>query len=447
MSARSHDGLKKRCQHKRSTWPDCRCPWWFNCFHDGRHYRFSLTKLAQALNEPPPRSKAEAIAWRDRLRGEIRGGTFVDPFTAVEAPPAPPAITLTVGDVLDKFLDAHVRIPERSHESRVIMEAYIRRLRTMALPAAHGTTITLADKPIDRGVTAADLDVLRREWTLTGTAGRDGCTGPHRALKQLRVFFNWAIRSGYTEHTPFKRGPVATMQFPKEQGRTRRLEGDEEKRLLAAATTPLIGALIRAGLETGCRVGELIQLTWADVKLDAGVLLLPASITKTREARDVPITRRLRALLAMRRHGPDGVALPPTAYVFGNEVGEPVKYWRVNTAWLATCAAAGIRGLHFHDLRRELASTLRESGAPDHIVADILGHANISTTSRYLKATRAGLSRYMGQLEVHRKQVAAKKQAQQRRRAKATADLHTICTSRDSGDRPSKRKPSANTLN
>ena len=48
-----------------------------------------------------------------------------------------------------------------------------------------------------------------------------------------------------------------------------------------------------------------------------------------------------------------------------------------------------ISELHFHDLRRELASTLRESGAPDHIVADVLGHANISTTSRYLKASRA----------------------------------------------------------
>jgi predicted transcriptional regulator len=64
-------------------------------------------------------------------------------------------------------------------------------------------------------------------------------------------------------------------------------------------------------------------------------------------------------------------------------------------------------------LRRELASTLRESGAPDHIVADALGHANISTTSRYLKASRAGLTIYLQRFEQHRKQqqVAAKKAA------------------------------------
>lgn len=125
------------------------------------------------------------------------------------------------------------------------------------------------------------------------------------------------------------------------------------------------------------------------------MLLLPAAITKTHEARDVPMTHRLEALLAMRRHGPDGVAHGGDRFVFGNEVGERVKYWRVNTAWHATCAAAGIDGLHFHDLRRELASSLSESGAPLFAVSAMLGHADISTTSRYLKTTRVGLQHYM----------------------------------------------------
>jgi predicted transcriptional regulator len=74
--------------------------------------------------------------------------------------------------------------------------------------------------------------------------------------------------------------------------------------------------------------------------------------------------------------------------------------------------------LHFHDLRRELASTLRESGAPDHIVADVLGHANISTTSRYLKASRAGLKQYMQRLEEHREHVAAQKKADEKKAAR-----------------------------
>jgi integrase len=293
-----------------------------------------------------------------------------------------------------------------------VMTAYIKRLRAMPLPAAQGTTIPLAQKTLDT-VTAADLDQLRRDWTLEKEAAQGGRTGPNRALKRLRHFFNWAIEQGYTERTPFKRAHVNTVHFSQEPGRTRRLEGDEEVRLLKHATTPLLKVLIAAGLETGCRIGELLALRWRDVKWDQHALLLPAAITKTNEARDVPLTQNLRALLDMRRHAPDGREHAADRFVFGNEVGEPIKYWRVNQAWQNTCAAANITGLHFHDLRRELASTLRESGAPDHIVADVLGHANISTTSRYLKASRAGLTTYVQQFEAHRaqqKKAAAKQQ-------------------------------------
>jgi hypothetical protein len=71
----------------------------------------------------------------------------------------------------------------------------------------------------------------------------------------------------------------------------------------------------------------------------------------------------------------------------------------IKTAWRATCRRAGIRNLHFHDLRREFASRLRESGASDHDVRDFLGHANISTTSRYLKSTPQRLERALANME------------------------------------------------
>jgi len=57
----------------------------------------------------------------------------------------------------------------------------------------------------------------------------------------------------------------------------------------------------------------------------------------------------------MRRTGPDSKEHKATAYVFGNAVGEHVG--SIKTAWKAACRRAGISGLHFHDLRREAAST------------------------------------------------------------------------------------------
>jgi integrase len=93
----------------------------------------------------------------------------------------------------------------------------------------------------------------------------------------------------------------------------------------------------------------------------------------------------------MREHAPDGQRLPADAYVFGNEVGERVA--DIKTAWRATCGRAGIYDLHFHDLRREFGSRLLESGASEHDVRDFLGHANLTSTSRYLKSTPLRLER------------------------------------------------------
>jgi hypothetical protein len=47
--------------------------------------------------------------------------------------------------------------------------------------------------------------------------------------------------------------------------------------------------------------------------------------------------------------------------------------------------------LNFHDLRREAGSRLLEGGVPPNIVQAFLDHANLSTTSRYLKVTRQAM--------------------------------------------------------
>jgi integrase len=71
----------------------------------------------------------------------------------------------------------------------------------------------------------------------------------------------------------------------------------------------------------------------------------------------------------------------------------------IRTAWELTCNRASISGLHFHDLRREFACRLLESSADLHDVRDFLGHANITTTSRYLQSTPTRLERVLARME------------------------------------------------
>ncbi len=129
---------------------------------------------------------------------------------------------------------------------------------------------------------------------------------------------------------------------------------------------------------------------------------IDASKSKTNEARGIPMTSRLRAILEMRQHGPDGQPFPIEAHIFGNDVGEPVR--SIYKGWDLARRRAGIHELHFHDLRREFASRLMESGAAEHDVRDWLGHANITTTSRYLSSSAFRRQDVMKRFEAARQQ-------------------------------------------
>jgi integrase len=136
------------------------------------------------------------------------------------------------------------------------------------------------------------------------------------------------------------------------------------------------------------------------VRFDLNEIRLRAQNTKARRLSILPMSHRLRALLDMRRHDASGQIVGPDAFVFGNAVGECIQ--TVDTAWTAACRRANIVGLNFHDLRREAGSRLLESGMPEHYVQRFLDHANLSTTSRYLKTKRRGMHEALERVEERR---------------------------------------------
>jgi integrase len=424
MPKRTHDGIKKRCDCPRRLWPKCAHPWHFSFHHAGVEHRYSLEKIARARGERPPTSKSEAGTWRDRLRGEIRDGSFVDP----DAPRPVSVAALTVGEVIDRYLSAYVGKAETDEgqtwsgqylrpKSAQQADYQLRLARACDVPASGGV-VRFEQKPI-ASVSKADLEAIRAARRLHGVIG---C---NRLLARLRHFFNWAIGEGFAEQTPFKRQGVSVvkLEMNAEAPRTRRLEPGDEERLLAHAG-PHLRALIVAALSTGCRVGELLSLQWHQIRYDeqgqARWIVLPAAKTKTNAVRVLPIGPRLACELTMRRHAPDGIDHAASAYVFGYETGEKIesikRAWEITVlrahghtpAWvkgkkgqLAPASRTALRAinLHFHDLRRQFACMLLESSADLHDVRDFLGHANITTTSRYLASSPVRLARALARLE------------------------------------------------
>nr|WP_298138358.1 tyrosine-type recombinase/integrase [Acidiferrobacter sp.] len=55
----------------------------------------------------------------------------------------------------------------------------------------------------------------------------------------------------------------------------------------------------------------------------------------------------------------------------------------IGKIWQEALVRAGIRDLHFHDLRHEAASRLVERGLSDQEVAAITGHKSMQMLKRY----------------------------------------------------------------
>ena len=238
-------------------------------------------------------------------------------------------------------------------------------------------------------------------------------------VQLIKHMFRWAARKGYLDRNLITE--ESTLKRKKFNRRERRLIGDEEQRLLATATLRMQRLIIGA-LEMGCRQGELLLLRWRDVSFTRMEITIRAANAKDDENRHIPISSRLKAVLDMARSDPAGEPLTADDHVFGDEVGgkltNPSKAWQTavlkanghtpqwdyKTKKLRPESQAVYRqvNLRFHDLRHEAGSRWLEAGMPLHLVAALLGHANISTTSVYLNATRVGLHDAMKAIDAQR---------------------------------------------
>jgi integrase len=410
-----NDGLRKICGCPRRRWTECPHSWHLNYKpRGGKAWRLSID-----------REVGRHVAARDVARIEankIRAA--IDAATFRQSSATQPTAALTLAQLGRAYFKGYVS-PKTGQPIGANERYRWNMMMRTSIERANGVVV-IGDIDV-RQLTKADVDAFAdvqrrpRVETFADVKGRSqawrrgGVVSANRCLGRLRAFYNWAIEKGHVDASPFKRAGATVVRLFKEAERERRLmpahgnAASEEDRLLAAAN-PHLRALIIAALETGCRVGELLSLQWHQVRFDLNEIHLPGAKTKARRQRDIPMSQRLRAMLEMRRQDPDGQAHPPKAYVFGDDTGARVR--SVKTAWAnAVLKAHGVEpkrerngkltgecqrqlaeiDLNFHDLRREAGSRMLEGAMPPNIVQAFLDHANLSTTSRYLKVTKIGM--------------------------------------------------------
>lgn len=150
--------------------------------------------------------------------------------------------------------------------------------------------------------------------------------------------------------------------------------------------------LFRVKFFSGMRLGEVIALRWRHVHfladLSGAVLDVQRAVSagvekepKGRRGRQVPIPRpgaEALARLGRREH-----FTSPDDYVFCNRFGDRLDPSAIRRRYKRAASAAGLRPVKLHGLRHAAGSVLARS-LPLVTVRDVLGHAELRTTNRYL---------------------------------------------------------------
>ena len=167
--------------------------------------------------------------------------------------------------------------------------------------------------------------------------------------------------------------------FPEHNGRLRYLAVDEAKRLLACCPEGLTRDVVSVALNTGMRSGEIFKLTWADIDLNHGFILLKD--TKNGRPRQVPINNCVKEVLervsTKRVENHRYVFHCPKSIKTGKHIDNIGKSYR------SALSRAGIVDFTFHDLRHTFASQLVMSGVQLLVVSKLLGHSTLTMTLRY----------------------------------------------------------------
>jgi len=200
-----------------------------------------------------------------------------------------------------------------------------------------------------------------------------------RYLAALSHAFTIAMKEwGWLEDSPMRK--VTKPREPR--GRVRFLSSDERQRLLKAckeSSNRVLYTVVVLALSTGMRQGEIMNLRWADVDLEKGRATLHE--TKNGERRVVPIAGLALQLLRdyEKKRRIDSLFLFP-----GKDPQKPIE---LRCAWESALKVSDVEGFRWHDLRHSCASELAMNGASLVDIKNLLGHKQISVTTRYSHLT------------------------------------------------------------
>jgi integrase len=211
-------------------------------------------------------------------------------------------------------------------------------------------------------------------------------TNEEKRARKVSANRVWAILRAALNHAADQHDGLSTDAWSKikpfrkvETARVRFLDDSlgEQVRLVNACE-PDFRDLVRAGLLTGARYGELRQVRRED--FNGKTLFISGLVSKTGKERYIHLTEEGIELFVQRCRGLEAGAL-----IFTKVGGTPWQSDNQLIRFANACKAAGIvlrKGEGFHILRHSYASHLIKKGVPLKAIANQLGHTTTAMVER-----------------------------------------------------------------
>jgi integrase len=168
----------------------------------------------------------------------------------------------------------------------------------------------------------------------------------NRSLALVKRIFNLAIEEGYMEVNPARK----VKMFSEVENLKERILKEEEERLLLDSCCDHMKDLVTFVLNTGMRLGEILNLKWTNVDLKSGTIKVEFTNPDSKD-----------------------------------------RFRETKRSLKTGCRKAGIEGLRFHDLRHTFASRLARNGVDIGAVRKLLGHSTLLITQRYIHSDESML--------------------------------------------------------
>jgi integrase len=223
-------------------------------------------------------------------------------------------------------------------------------------------------------------------------------------LKIVKMIFRAARREGFIIQDPAEAVKTVKNQSVVE----RRPFSIPELRAVLEVADPEWQSLIKFGLYTGQRLGDLALLTWSKIDLERDEIRMRPR--KTDKLLLIPIAEPLREHLLATAGDDPRAPVHPRAYATVS-----VQFKRVSTLsnqFSNLLVACGLRGpqphrskgigrsgkragmdLSFHSLRHTAVSLLKDAGVPDAVVMALVGHESAAMSHRYTHVGKEALAR------------------------------------------------------